>query len=226
MIPLRDTIKGETFPFVNIALIVVNVLVFLGELSLTQTQLTELFYTYGAVPSWIVNNFFQGNIVGAIVPMITATFLHGGWLHILSNMLFLWVFGDNVEDRMGHFNYFIFYISVGFLGNLAQIIFSPQSTVPIIGASGAVAGILGAYYLLFPKSRVLALIPIIFFFTLMEVKASLFIIFWFILQIFNGVLSLGAVGNPVAWWAHIGGFIGGVILLRVFVKENKKIYIE
>lgn len=226
MIPLRDTIKSRTFPFVNISIIVVNALIFLGELALNQNQLTMFFYHYGAVPGWIVGNFQAGNFLSALAPIITATFLHGGWLHIISNMLFLWVFGDNVEDKLGHLNYFLFYITVGFIGNLVQILLSPESTVPIIGASGAVAGILGAYYIKFPKSRILALIPIFFIFTLTEVKASVFIIFWFILQLFNGALSLGAVGNSVAWWAHIGGFLGGILLLKIFSKSDKKIYLE
>lgn len=220
MIPLRDTIKSKTFPFVTVSIIVVNVLIFLGELTLNQDQLTALFYQYGAVPSWIVGNFLAGNYLTAIVPMITATFLHGGWLHIISNMLFLWVFGDNVEDKLGHFKYFLFYIAVGFIGNLAQILLSVDTTVPIIGASGAVAGILGAYYMKFPHSRIIALIPLVFIFTLTEVKASIFIFFWFILQLFNGALSLGAMGNSVAYWAHIGGFSGGIILLKIFTKKD------
>lgn len=226
MIPLRDTIKSRTFPFVTVAIIVVNFLIFRGELALNQNQLTALFYHYGAVPSWIVGNFLAGNFLAAIVPIITATFLHGGWLHIISNMLFLWVFGDNVEDKVGHLKYFLFYIAVGFIGNSAQILLSAESTVPIIGASGAVAGILGAYYLKFPHSRVLALIPIVFIFTLTEVRASIFIVFWFILQLFNGALSLGAVGNSVAYWAHVGGFLGGIILLKIFTKEDDITYLK
>lgn len=226
MIPLKDTIKSRSVPYVNIAIITVNVLIFIGQLSLNEGQLTEIYYRFGVVPNWIITSLQQSADLTAIFPLITATFLHGGWLHIISNMLFLWVFGDNIEDRAGHFQYLIFYLFMGILGNVAQILVNPTSTVPIIGASGAVAGILGAYYLKFPRSRILALIPIFFFFTLMEIRASVFIIFWFILQIFNGVLSLGAVGNPVAWWAHIGGFIGGFVFIRFFVKERKMLYLE
>jgi len=222
MIPLRDTIRPRSFPYVNVAIIIVNILIFFGQISLNQAELAELYYRFGAVPSSIINAFFnQGAILKAFVPVVTATFLHGGWLHIISNMLFLWVFGDNVEDRVGHFRYFLFYLLVGIIANTAQILANPGSTVPIIGASGAVAGILGAYYLSFPRSRTLALVPIFFFFTIMEVKSSFFIIFWFILQIFNGVASIGAIGNPVAWWAHIGGFIGGLILIRLFAKKRR-----
>lgn len=223
MIPLRDTIKSRTFSFVTVFIIVINVLIFLGELALNQNELTALFYQYGAVPSWIVGNFLEGNYLTAVVPMITATFLHGGWLHIIGNMLFLWVFGDNVEEKLGHFSFFLFYIAVGLIGNLAQTLLSADSTVPIIGASGAVAGILGAYFIKFPHSRIVALIPLVFIFTLMEIRAPVFIFFWFILQLFNGVLSLGAVGNSVAYWAHIGGFLGGIMLFKVFAKKGEDI---
>ncbi|MDK2823318.1 MAG: hypothetical protein PWQ67_2198 [Clostridia bacterium] len=225
MIPLRDTVKSRTFPYVNMAIIIVNVLIFFGEISLTQMELTELYYRFGLVPNWFLQTIQSGQ-VEAIIPLTTSTFLHGGWLHIISNMLFLWVFGDNIEDRVGHFSYLIFYLLVGVLGNIAQVLANPESTVPIIGASGAVAGILGAYYISFPRSKILALIPIFFFFTLMEVRSSFFIIFWFILQVFNGIFSLGAVGNSVAWWAHIGGFLGGFILIRLFIKKRNFIYLE
>ncbi|MFZ5942734.1 MAG: rhomboid family intramembrane serine protease [Bacillota bacterium] len=220
MIPIRDTVKSKSFPFVNFIIIALNIMVFFGESSLNQMQLTELFYNFGVIPSHFSETLSGGNYVGAFIPLITSVFLHGGWLHIISNMLFLWVFGDNIEDRTGHFKYLIFYLLAGAIGNLAQIYANPASTVPIIGASGAVAGILGAYYFSFPRSRILALVPIIFFFTLVEVRASIFIIFWFVLQVFNGLFTLGAIGNPVAWWAHIGGFLGGLILIRLFSKKR------
>ncbi|MFZ7102321.1 MAG: rhomboid family intramembrane serine protease [Peptococcaceae bacterium] len=226
MIPIRDTVKSRTFPYINLAIIIINVLIFLAEISLNNSQLTELFYRTGIVPSMFFAATGEGNYLGAVVPLITATFMHGGWLHIVSNMLFLWVFGDNIEDRIGHFKYFVFYVLVGMTGNISQVMANPASTVPVIGASGAVAGILGAYYLSFPRSRILALIPIFFFFTFLEVRASLFIILWFLLQVFNGVFSLGVVGNSVAWWAHIGGFLGGYFLIRFFPQQNKLIYVE
>lgn len=226
MIPLRDTVKSHTFPIVNMIIIIINVLVFLGESTLNEMGLTELFYRFGVVPSWFLQTMYSGNLTSAIIPLFTSTFLHGGWLHIISNMLFLWVFGDNIEDRMGHLRYLFFYLIVGAIGNIFQIMANSQSTIPIIGASGAVAGILGAYYISFPRAKILALIPIIFFFTIMEIRASLFIIFWFFLQVFNGVFSITAVGNSVAWWAHIGGFLGGFILIRFFQKQRKFIYLE
>jgi len=226
MIPLRDTVKSRTFPIVNTAIIILNILVFFGESSLTDMELTELFYSFGLIPSWFLASVEMGGYVEALIPMVTSIFLHGGWLHIISNMLFLWVFGDNIEDKVGHLKYLFFYLTVGVIANIAQIMASPDSAVPIIGASGAVAGILGAYYISFPRAKVLALIPIFFFFTLMEVRASLFIVFWFVLQVFNGVFSLTAVGNSVAWWAHIGGFLGGLILIRFFQKQRKLMYLE
>jgi len=226
MIPLRDTVRSRTFPIVNMSIIIVNVLVFFGESGLTEMGLTELFYTFGLIPSWFLQTVERGEFVQGVIPLFTSIFLHGGWLHIISNMLFLWVFGDNIEDRMGHFKYLLFYLIVGVIGNIAQVMANPQSTIPIIGASGAVAGVLGAYYISFPRAKILALIPIVFFFTLMEVRASFFIIFWFVLQVFNGVFSLTAVGNSVAWWAHIGGFLGGLILIKFFRGQRKLIYLE
>jgi len=226
MIPLRDTVKSRTFPFINMTIIILNVLVFFGESNLTEMGLTEFFYHFGIIPSWFLQTVEAGYFVQAVIPLVTSIFLHGGWLHIISNMLFLWVFGDNIEDRMGHFKYLLFYLTVGVIGNIAQIMANPQSTIPIIGASGAVAGILGAYYISFPRAKILALIPIVFFFTLMEVRASFFIIFWFVLQVFNGVFSLTTVGNSVAWWAHIGGFLGGFILIRFFQRQRNLIYLE
>lgn len=226
MIPLKDTLKPRTFPYVNVCIIIFSVLVFVGETTLNDLDLTEVYYNLGLVPYWFLENISSGNLGAALLPLFTSLFLHGGWFHIISNMLFLWVFGDNVEDRMGHLRYLGFYLSVGALGNLAQIIAAPQSTIPIIGASGAVAGILGAYYVSFPRAKVLALIPIIFFFTFMEVRATVFIIFWFVLQVFNGIFSLTGVGNSVAWWAHIGGFLGGFILTPFLGKTRKLIYPE
>lgn len=226
MIPLRDTIKSRTFPIVNVTIIFLNIFIFFVESVLNEVGLAEFFYRFGVIPNLFLQTIQAGNIGEAFAPLFTSTFLHGGWLHIISNMLFLWVFGDNVEDRIGHFKYLMFYLTVGFIGNLAQILANPQSTIPIIGASGAVAGILGAYYISFPRAKILALIPIVFFFTLMEIRASFFIIFWFVLQVFNGVFSISTVGNSVAWWAHIGGFLGGVILIRFFKGKRNLIYLE
>lgn len=216
MIPLRDSVRPSKTPFVNWILIAVNFYVFIREFILPPDMLNEVFYSLGLIPSNVLHLFFSGSPLDPVlITFITAMFLHGGWMHVISNMLFLWVFGDNVEDRLGHLRYLLFYLAVGIAGSISHILANPASEVPIIGASGAVAGVLGAYFVSFPKARVLALIPIIFFFTLAEIPAVIFLALWFILQLFNGTASLGGAANPVAWWAHIGGFLAGIILIKI-----------
>lgn len=216
MIPLRDSVRPQKTPFVNWILIAINLYVFIREIMLPQDMLNEVFYTLGVIPANVLHLFFSGSALDpAMITFVTAMFLHGGWMHVLSNMLFLWVFGDNVEDRLGHFRYLLFYLGVGIVGSIAHVLANPYSEVPIIGASGAVAGILGGYFVTFPRAKVLALIPIIFFFTLAEIPAVIFLALWFVLQIFNGAASLGGAADAVAWWAHIGGFLAGVILIKL-----------
>ncbi len=216
MIPLRDSVRPQKPPFVNWILIAVNLYVFIREIMLPPEMLDDVFYNLGLIPSNILYTIVTGSPLDPVmITFITAMFLHGGWLHVLSNMLFLWVFGDNVEDRLGHFRYLLFYLAAGIIGSVSHILTNPASEVPVIGASGAVAGVLGAYLITFPRARVLALIPIIFFFTLAEIPAVIFLAMWFILQLFNGAASLGGAANPVAWWAHIGGFIAGAILIKI-----------
>lgn len=222
MIPLKDSPKSRTFPYVNVALILLNIYVFFQQLTLTDAELQKFVITNGLIPANLVETLGAGNYIAALGPLIAYQFMHGGWLHIGSNMLYLWVFGDNVEDRMGHGKYLIFYLLVGIFSGLAQTIFSPGSTVPIIGASGAVAGVLGAYLISCPRARVLALIPIFVIFTLAELPAVLFLGFWFLLQLFQGIASIG-VDVSIAWWAHIGGFVAGMLLVNLF---GKKIHCE
>jgi membrane associated rhomboid family serine protease len=220
MIPLKDSPKTRRFPFVNVALILVNIFVFFQQLSLSGDQLHEFVSANGLIPANLLTAVGQGNLAAALTPLIAYQFLHGGWLHIGSNMLYLWVFGDNVEDRLGHVRYLLFYLLMGTLAGLAQTMFSPDSAVPIIGASGAVAGVLGAYLVSCPRARVLALIPIFVIFTLAEVPAVIFLGFWFILQLFQGIASIG-VAVSIAWWAHIGGFVAGMILVNFFGKKSR-----
>lgn len=223
MIPIRDSMKSRSFPFVNLVLIVVNFWVFMKELMVEPYQLNQLYYTYGLVPADAVNAFMGGvPVVSIMLPFFTAIFLHGGWVHIIGNMLYLWIFGDNVEDRLGHMCYLFFYLAAGLAGNIVHVAANPSSTVPVIGASGAVAGILGGYFVLFPRSRILALVPIFFFLTLMEVPALIFIAIWFIVQVFNGMASLGGTANAVAWWAHIGGFVAGALLVRLLNRPGPR----
>lgn len=215
MIPLRDSAKSGTFPVVNLAIIVLNLLIYFKEVTIEPYRLNQIFYTYGLIPADVLNAVFTGGpLTPVLINFITATFIHGGWVHVIGNMLFLWVFGDNVEDRLGHFKYLLFYLLAGIAGGLVHVITNPVSTVPVVGASGAVAGVLGAYIIAFPRSRILALVPIIIIFTLMEIPAVIFIALWFFIQLFNGVASLGGTANPVAWWAHVGGFLMGMLLIK------------
>jgi len=224
LIPLKDTIPARSYPIVTVSLIVVNVIVFLFELSLGE-ELSEFFDLFGIVPA----TYFELKKSGApfvlvYYPFLTSMFLHGGWMHLIGNMLYLWVFGDNVEDRMGHLRFLVFYILCGVVAGYAHIYTNPNSEIPTVGASGAISGVLGAYFILFPHSRIITLIPIFFFFDLIEVSAFVFLGFWFVLQFFNGIASLGAATyattGGVAWWAHIGGFIAGVLLSFIFVRRK------
>ena len=205
MIPLRDCIRSRTYPYVNVFLIGVTLAVYLWEAFLPQKELLALVYAYGLVPARVVE--------GVWLPLLTSIFLHGGWVHVIGNMWYLWVFGDNVEDRLGHFRYLLFYLGAGTIGSAVQVLSNPLSQVPVVGASGAVAGVLGAYLFLFPRARIETLLILFVFITIVQVPAVVFIFFWFLLQLFNGVASLAGGLGQVAWWAHIGGFLGGIFLL-------------
>jgi membrane associated rhomboid family serine protease len=206
MFPLSDVIPSRTTPFVTIALIALNALTFLFELTLSDRELRILVQAYGVVPADLT-----------WPSLLTSMFLHGGWLHFLGNMLYLWIFGDNVEDHMGHGRYLLFYLFCGAAAALGQTAIQPYSEVPMIGASGAIAGVMGAYFVLFPHSRVLTAVFIFFFLDLIEIPAIFFLGIWFLMQFFSGVGSLGAdaAQGGVAFWAHIAGFaigaLGGVL---------------
>lgn len=216
MIPLRDSARSRTFPVVNLTIIILNLVIYFKEVTVEPYRLNQIFYTYGLIPADVLNTIFTGApLTPVLINFITATFIHGGWVHVIGNMLFLWVFGDNVEDRLGHFKYLLFYLLAGIAGGVVHVITNPASTIPVVGASGAVAGVLGAYIIAFPRSRILALVPIIIIFTLMEIPAVIFIALWFFIQLFNGVASLGGAANPVAWWAHVGGFLMGMLLIKM-----------
>jgi rhomboid family protein len=215
MFPLSDVIPSRTTPVVTVGLIVVNALVFLFEVTLTDRQLQLFALTYGVVPA----EFTWPTV-------LTSMFLHGGWLHFLGNMLYLWIFGDNVEDRLGHVRYLLFYVFCGGAAALGQTAIQPYSTVPMIGASGAIAGVMGAYFVLFPHSRVLTAVFIFFFLDLIEIPAIFFLGIWFLMQFFSGVgsLSSDAAQGGVAFWAHIAGFFVGGIggLLWRAVEANRR----
>jgi len=208
MIPLRDSVRPKKYPYINILLISLNIAAFIYQLSLTEAELMGLFYRYGIIPEKFL--LLQG---ASWFPLMSSMFLHGGWFHLLGNMLYLWVFGDNVEDRLGHWGYLLFYLAAGVTSGLTHIFTNPQSAIPTIGASGAVAGILGAYFILFPRARVLTLIPIGFLITTAHLPAVLFLFLWFVMQIFNALLAgVTAATQTVAWWAHIGGFVLGFLV--------------
>jgi rhomboid family protein len=208
LFPLKDDIPSSRAPIVNILFIVVNILVFLFELSLGP-QLQSFILTYGLVPA-----HFQFS------HLFTSMFLHGGWAHLFGNMLYLWIFGDNVEDRLGHVGYFFFYMICGVAAGYAHVLTNAGSMVPTVGASGAIAGVLGAYLVLFPQARILTLLP---FFTTIYISAGYFLGFWFVLQILLGALGYGmAQTGGVAFLAHVGGFVAGAffgLLARAFTKE-------
>ncbi len=229
MIPLKDDIPSRTFPIVNILIIFINIFFFLVEVSLGN-RLEILFNTFGVVPAKFFASYYimQDRVVyigllDRIVPLFTSMFLHGGWFHLLGNMLYLWIFGDNVEDRMGHFRYLLFYILCGIVANITHIIFAPTSNIPSVAASGAIAGVLGAYLLLYPTARVVVLVIIFFWIDFITLPALIVLSLWFVIQFFSGLASLGAqnaASGGVAWWAHIGGFVSGMALLFIFKKRN------
>lgn len=216
MIPLYDTLHSRRFPIVNWLLIALNVLVFLYEISLSPTALTGLTNKWGLVPLQLM-----AHPATAWVTIFTAMFLHGGWFHILSNMWVLFIFGDNIEDRMGGGRYLVFYLLSGVAAGLLESFVLHGSSVPMIGASGAIAGVLGAYLISYPRARIASLVPIIFIFTIIEIPATLFLLFWFVSQLFSGWLTLqGSNGSGIAWWAHVGGFIFGMLAVNLFAQRR------
>ncbi len=220
MIPLRDTVPSRSFPIVSVTLIIVNTIDFLYEMTLGR-DLNLFIGRYALVPARLASMFEEGaSPVRTVAPVFTSMFLHAGWIHLIGNMLYLWIFGDNVEDKMGRARFLLFYLLCGAGAAVLQIYSSPGSEIPTVGASGAIAGVLGAYFLLFPRSRVLTLFPIFFFIQFIEVPAYFLLGFWFLMQFFSGALSIGnePSGGGVAWWAHIGGFVTGMALVFPFRK--------
>ena len=200
MIPLRDTIPSARVPVVNYALIAVNVAVFLYEASLGR-RLEPFIYAHGLVP----RDF-------SFTDLLISMFLHGGLMHLLGNMLYLYIFGDNVEDRLGHARFLVFYLLCGVAAGAAQAMANPNSTLPMVGASGAIAGVLGAYFLFFPSARVMTLVPIFLFVQVFEIPAVFFLFGWFVWQLGFGFASIGTRTGGVAFFAHVGGFLAGMFL--------------
>ncbi|MBN2231318.1 MAG: rhomboid family intramembrane serine protease [Deltaproteobacteria bacterium] len=225
MIPLKDTVPTRTTPWVNYVLIGLNCLLFIYELG-WGPQLPRFLHRVGLVPRLVVAGGGDGigGILSAWLPFFSHMFFHGGWLHLLGNMLYLWIFGDNVEDRLGHGAYVFFYLWCGLVAAGVHVATNPHSMVPTIGASGAVAGVMGAYFLLYPRARVVTLVPIIFFFTIIELPAFFFLGIWFLMQLLQGMTSLAGprqIYGGIAWWAHIGGFVCGQLLVTGMLRRHR-----
>lgn len=227
MFPLKDNIPAKYFPAINLWLIIINVLCFLFELNLGD-RLPYFIAAYGFVPAKFLeqqaNNWFD---LSRFLPVFYSMFLHGNWLHLISNMWMLWIFGDNVEDTMGHGRYLSFYLLCGVASIFAQTLANPASTTPMIGASGAISGVVGAYFLLYPRAKILTFVPIFFFFYLLDVPAFIFIGLWFLMQFLQGTFQILTVGRlaegGVAWWAHVGGFGAGLALVHLFTRRSRRI---
>jgi membrane associated rhomboid family serine protease len=215
MIPLRDVIPTRTTPYLTVGIVILNTVVFGYELLLGD-DVDQFVLYFGLVPaafSWVA--------------VLTSMFVHGGFLHFAGNMLYLWIFGDNVEDRMGHGRFLVFYLLCGAAAALAQTAASPQSLIPMVGASGAIAGVMGAYFVLYPRSRIVTLLPIIIFFQVIEVPAIFFLGFWLLMQLLSGVGSIASAtsGEPaggIAFWAHVAGFATGVASVVVFRRPERQ----
>jgi len=222
MIPLADDNPTRTFAFVTVLLILANVLVFIYELILPgEVAVAAFFADFALVPV----DLMRAPSAAVYGTVFSSMFLHGGWLHLLGNVLFLWIFGNNIEDSVGHFQFVIFYLLCGIGAAVTQVLINPDSHIPMVGASGAISGVLGAYLLLFPRARVLMLVPIWIFLKFIYVPAWLVLLCWFGLQLLSGYLVIGQMHTGgVAFWAHIGGFMAGMILIPVFKKRGVRLF--
>ena len=224
MIPLRDNIPTRTFPGVTVAMITANVLVFIYQLSLGGDHAAAFVATFGAVPAQ-----FTGAAPHAAptlppgLTILTSMFLHASIFHLLGNMLFLWIFGNNVEDATGHLRYLVFYLACGTAAAFAHIATHPGSNVPMVGASGAISGVLGAYFLLFPFARIVTLVVLGFFAQTIQIPAFFFLGFWFLMQFLSAAVS-GGTGGGVAFFAHVGGFVAGLVLLVPFKQRGVRLW--
>jgi len=229
MIPIRDDQPRFSTPYVNYFIVGLNTLAFLYELSIQASgrhALDRFVYQFGVVPTHVELALAHLNVSGAFLPILTSMFLHGGWLHIIGNMWFLWIFGDNIEDHLGHFSYLVFYLICGFAAAVTHILFNFGSNEPTVGASGAIAGVMGAYVLLYPRARVLTLVPLIVFFTFWWLPAWIFLGYWFVIQFLSGAaMSIAETSRGtggIAFWAHVGGFVAGIVLIKIFPQRPRR----
>ena len=230
MIPLKDDTPRLTTPLLNYFLIFANLAVFLFELSLGRHAQKTFFYTFGLIPAHLTALLHAPHAHAhamplglALLPILTSMFIHAGWLHLIFNMWFLWVFGRNLEDALGHFPYLVFYFACGIAAALAQTLSNPAALIPTVGASGAIAGVMGGYFVLYPRARVLMLVPFIFIFFLW-LPAWVVLGYWFVLQFLSGVGTslVAANSGGIAFWAHVGGFLAGILLVRIFPSKTRR----
>jgi membrane associated rhomboid family serine protease len=227
MFPIRDTNPSRHVPFATWGLIAVNIYFFFRELALPPKAAEKMMYLFGLVPArftdpaWALSAGFP---IHTYWPFLTTMFLHGGWLHIIGNMWFLWIFGDNVEDRMGPVRFLAYYLLCGLAAGFVHVITNQASRVPAVGASGAIAGVMAAYLVLFPKARILAVFPLLFWPIFFELPAYLFLGFWFLMQFFSGTLAIttGREVTGIAWWAHVGGFVTGLSTFWIFLRPRHR----
>jgi membrane associated rhomboid family serine protease len=231
MIPIRDDQPRFSTPYVNYFIVALNTLAFLYELSIQmqgRRALDRFVYQFGAVPEHFIGALTgtpHFSLAGAFLPILTSMFLHASWLHIIGNMWVLWIFGDNIEDHLGHFPYLLFYLISGYAAAFTHILLNLGSNVPSVGASGAIAGVMGAYFVLFPRARVLTLVPLIVFFTFWWLPAWIVLGYWFIVQFFSGTTSIAyssQTSGGVAFWAHVGGFVAGIVLIKLFPQRPNR----
>jgi len=229
MIPLKDDAPRLATPYMTWFLLALNVVAFLFELSLQPANRTEFFFQFGVVPDHITDALAgTGGISkqAVIVPVLTSMFLHASWLHLLGNMMALWIFGDNIEGYLGHFRYLLFYLGCGVLAAAIHVLFNPSSSVPTVGASGAIAGVMGAYFLLFPSARVLTLVPLLVVFFTTWLPAWLVLGYWFVVQFLGGAATSLATGSKsaggIAFWAHVGGFIAGMAMIKLLPQRPQR----
>ena len=223
MIPIRDDTPRYTTPFINYLLIALNTVVFLFEVSLNPGTRNAFVFQFGVEPARVLAALGLTNVYvphASALPLLTSMFLHASWLHLIGNMWVLWIFGDNIEDYLGHFSYLIFYLVSGFAASVAHILLNANSSVPSVGASGAIAGVMGAYFVLYPSARVLTLVPLIIFFTFVWLPAWIVLGFWFVMQFLSGAATSIAYSNRtggggIAFWAHVGGFVAGIIMIKL-----------
>jgi membrane associated rhomboid family serine protease len=225
MFPIRDTVPRQHFPFATWTLIIVNVLVFVQELSLPSRAGENLMYLYGLVPARFLHPDWAAEVgyPRTLLPFVTTMFLHAGWLHIIGNMWVLAIFGDNVEDRMGPLRFVLFYLLCGLAAGVLHVFLNPNSTVPAVGASGAIAGVMAAYFVLFPRARIVAMFPILIFPIFFELPAFVYLGLWFLTQFFGGALAIASprAAGGIAFWAHVGGFLTGLLTFWIFLRRPR-----